>query len=133
MGFQHRADILRDALVQNAHGLGGHQPDLASVPAPSPTDHRRIARDLHDTLLQSFHGLMPRLQAVVNLLPGRASDARQVLEAAVDDAAQAITEARNAVQDMRSSATTENDLAKAVRPITESRQTKLARKESITT
>jgi signal transduction histidine kinase len=67
------------------------------------------------------------------LLPGRASDARQVLEAAVDDAAQAITEARNAVQDMRSSATTENDLAKAVRPITESRQTKLARKESITT
>ncbi|HEV8042824.1 MAG TPA: two-component regulator propeller domain-containing protein [Bryobacteraceae bacterium] len=74
----------------------------------------RVARDLHDTLLQSFHGLLPRLQAAVNLLPGRASDARHVLEAAVDDAAHAITEARDAVQDMRSSATTENDLAKAV-------------------
>ena len=74
----------------------------------------RVARDLHDTLLQSFHGLLPRLQAAVNLLPGRASDARQVLEAAVDDAAQAIGEARDAVQDMRRSATTENDLAKAV-------------------
>jgi signal transduction histidine kinase len=77
----------------------------------------RVARDLHDTLLQSFHGLLPRLQAAVNLLPGRASDARQVLEAAVDDAAQAITEARDAVQNMRSSATTENDLAKAVEAV----------------
>jgi len=77
----------------------------------------RVARDLHDTLLQSFHGLLPRLQAAVNLLPGRASDARQVLEAAVDDAAQAITEARDAVQDMRSSATTENDLAKAIEAV----------------
>jgi signal transduction histidine kinase len=74
----------------------------------------RVARELHDTLLQSFHGLLPRLQAAVNLLPGRASDARQVLEAAVDDAAHAITEARDAVQDMRSSVTSENDLAKAV-------------------
>ncbi len=74
----------------------------------------RVARDLHDTLLQSFHGLLPRLQAAVNLLPARAPDARQVLEAAVDDAAQAIREARDAVQDMRSSVTTENDLAKAV-------------------
>ena len=74
----------------------------------------RVARELHDTLLQSFHGLLPRLQAAVNLLPGRTSEARQVLEAAVDDAAHAITGARDAVQDMRSSATTENDLAKAV-------------------
>ena len=78
------------------------------------TSALRVARDLHDTLLQSFHGLLPRFQAAVNLLPGRAADARQVLEAAVDDAAQAITEARDAVQDMRWSATTENDLAKAI-------------------
>jgi signal transduction histidine kinase len=77
----------------------------------------RVARDLHDTLLQSFHGLLPRLQAAINLLPGRASDARQVLDAAVDDAAQAISEARDAVQDMRSSATTQNDLAKAIEAI----------------
>src|SRR6202030_4433146 len=41
----------------------------------------------------------------------------QVLETALDDAAHAITEARDAVQDMRSSATTENDLAKAVEAI----------------
>src|SRR5882757_2489222 len=74
-------------------------------------ERSRIARDLHDTLLQSFHGLLPRLQAAVNLLPGRAPDARQVLQAAVDDAAHAITEARDAVQDMRSSTVVTNDLA----------------------
>jgi signal transduction histidine kinase len=78
------------------------------------TERMRIARDLHDTLLQSFHGLLPRFQAAHNLLPGRAVDARQVLETALDDAAQAITEARDAVQDLRSSATVTNDLAKAI-------------------
>jgi len=74
----------------------------------------RVARDLHDTLLQSFQGLLLRFQAAINLLPGRAPEARQVLEAAVDDAAQAITEARNAVQDLRSSTETRNELSKAV-------------------
>jgi len=74
----------------------------------------RVARDLHDTLLQSFQGLLLRFQAAVNLLPGRVADARQVLEAAVDDAAQAVTEARDAVQGMRSSTVVTNELAKAV-------------------
>ena len=74
----------------------------------------RVARELHDTLLQSFHGLLPRFQAVYNLLPGRVADAKQVLETALDDAGKAITEARDAVQGMRSSTVVTNDLAKAV-------------------
>ena len=74
----------------------------------------RIARELHDTLLQSFHGLLLRFQAAHNLLPGRVVDAMQVLEAAIDNAAQAITEARDAVQDLRSSTIVTNDLAKAI-------------------
>jgi signal transduction histidine kinase len=78
------------------------------------TERLRIARDLHDTLLQSFHGLLPRFQAVQNLLPGRIREAQQVLEAAVVDAARAVTEARDAVQGLRSSTTVTNDLAKAV-------------------
>ena len=73
----------------------------------------RVARDLHDTLLQSFQGLLLRFQAAINLLPGRAADARQVLEAAVDDAAHAITQARDAVQDLRSSTEITNELSKA--------------------
>jgi signal transduction histidine kinase len=77
-------------------------------------ERTRIARELHDTLLQSFHGLILRFQAAHNLLPGRAVDARQVLETALNDAAQAVTEARDAVQDLRSSAMVTNDLAKSI-------------------
>ena len=78
------------------------------------SERTRIARELHDTLLQSFHGLLPRFQAVQNLLPGRIAEAQKVLGAAVDDAAQAVTEARDAVQGLRSSTTVTNDLAKAI-------------------
>jgi len=77
-------------------------------------ERTRIARELHDTLLQSFHGLIFRFQAVDNLLPSRPGEAKQTLESALDDAAQAITEARDAVHELRSSAVVTNDLAAAV-------------------
>ena len=74
----------------------------------------RVARDLHDTLLQSFHGLLFRFQAVDNLLPARPGEAKQTLESALDNAAQAITEARDTVHELRSSTVVTNDLAAAV-------------------
>jgi signal transduction histidine kinase/ligand-binding sensor domain-containing protein len=74
----------------------------------------RVARDLHDTLLQSFHGLLFRFQAVDNLLPAHPGEAKQTLESALDDSAQAITEARDAVHELRSSTVVTNDLAAAV-------------------
>jgi signal transduction histidine kinase len=77
-------------------------------------ERTRIARELHDTLLQSFHGLIFRFQAVDNLLPARPVEARQTLESALEDAAQAITEARDAVHELRSSTVVTNDLAAAV-------------------
>lgn len=55
----------------------------------------RIARELHDTLLQSFHGLMLRLQVVDDLLPG--GKAKDELELSLDRADQAIAEGREAV------------------------------------
>jgi ligand-binding sensor domain-containing protein/signal transduction histidine kinase len=82
-------------------------------------ERTRIARELHDTLLQSFHGLLPRLQAACNLLPGRVADARQVLEAALEDAAQAVTQAREAVQGLRASTIVANDLARAIEAVGE--------------
>ena len=36
----------------------------------------RIARELHDTLLQSFHGLLLRFQTAFNLLPDRPAEAK---------------------------------------------------------
>src|SRR5271165_445235 len=47
-------------------------------------ERTRIARDLHDTLLQSFHGLLLRFQAVDNVLPERPAEAKQRLESAID-------------------------------------------------
>ena len=79
----------------------------------------RVARELHDTLLQSFHGVLPRLQPVYKLLPGRVSEAKEILSTTIDDAAQAITEARDAVQNLRSSTVVTNDLAKAVQTLGE--------------
>jgi hypothetical protein len=79
------------------------------------SERTRIARDLHDTLLQSFQGLMLCLQVVDELLPpGRAKDE---LEKSLERADQAIAEGRSAVNDLRSSTTTTNDLALAVRGV----------------
>jgi signal transduction histidine kinase len=76
------------------------------------SERTRIARELHDTLLQSFQGLMLYFQAVNNQLPpGQAKDA---LEKALDRADQAIVEGRNAIQNLRSTTTVNNDLAQAM-------------------
>jgi signal transduction histidine kinase/ligand-binding sensor domain-containing protein len=77
-------------------------------------ERTRIARELHDTLLQSFHGLLLRFQSASNLLPERPAEAKQRFESAIDQAAQAITEGRDAVQGLRSSMVETNNLARAI-------------------
>ena len=83
-------------------------------------ERTRIARDLHDTLLQSFHGLLLRFQAAYNQLATRPEEARKTLGNAIDEAAEAITEGRDAIQGLRSSTVETNDLALAVRTLGES-------------
>jgi signal transduction histidine kinase/ligand-binding sensor domain-containing protein len=78
-------------------------------------ERTRIARELHDTLLQSLQGLMLHFQTGIDLLPGRPVEARKTLEIAVDRADQAINEGRDAVQGLRASAVEGNDLVSAVR------------------
>jgi len=78
------------------------------------SERTRIARELHDTLLQSFQGLLLHLQVVSDLLPMRPQESKQKLESAVDQAAEAIREGRDAVQDLRSSVTVTNDVALAL-------------------
>jgi signal transduction histidine kinase/ligand-binding sensor domain-containing protein len=67
-------------------------------------ERERIARELHDTLLQSFQGLTLHFQRARNLLPERASEAIQTLDRALDGAEQAIVEGRDAIHDLRSPA-----------------------------
>ena len=77
-------------------------------------ERTRIARDLHDTLLQSFHGLLLRFQTVSLLLPARPIEAKENLDSAIEQAAGAITEGRDAVQGLRASTVERNDLALAI-------------------
>jgi ligand-binding sensor domain-containing protein/signal transduction histidine kinase len=77
-------------------------------------ERTRIARDLHDTLLQSFHGVMFRFQAARNMLPRRAEEAMEALDGALERTEQAIAEGRDAIHSLRSSTVATNELAQAV-------------------
>ena len=77
-------------------------------------ERTRIARELHDTLLQSFHGLLLKFQTASYLLPHRPAEAKERLESAIDHAARAITEGRDAVQGLRGPVVEGNDLAVAI-------------------
>ena len=74
-------------------------------------ERTRIARDLHDTLLQSFHGLMFQFQAARNQLPRRAESAMQALDEAILATEQALAEGRDAIHDLRPEPAAQHDLA----------------------
>jgi len=64
-------------------------------------ERSRIARELHDTLLQGVNGLVFRLQAARNLLPQRPAEATQLLDGVITSTAEAVSESRKAIQDLR--------------------------------
>jgi len=78
-------------------------------------ERTRIARELHDTLLQSFQGLMLRLQVVGDRLPP--GETKEAFEKALERGDQAIVEGREAVYDLRSSTEITNDLAEAMKAV----------------
>jgi signal transduction histidine kinase len=84
------------------------------------SERTRIARDLHDTLLQSFLGVLMKFETVSYLIQDRPADAEKTLKAAIEQARQAIDEGRDAVQELRASAVISNDLAKAISALGES-------------
>jgi len=77
-------------------------------------ERTRIARELHDTLLQSFQGLMLRFQTVGEMLPARPLDAKNALEGALDRADEAICEGRDAITDIRATTLASRDLEKSI-------------------
>jgi len=76
-------------------------------------ERTRIARELHDTLLQSFQGLMMKLYSVTYMLEDR-PEAMRTVENLVEQGRKAITEGRDALQGLRSSAVITNDLARSL-------------------
>ena len=77
-------------------------------------ERTRIARDLHDTLLQSFQGVLLQFGAALRLLAKQPEKAREVLAEAVDQAAHAVREGREAVQGLRLSLEESGDLAASI-------------------
>jgi signal transduction histidine kinase len=61
----------------------------------------RIARDFHDTLLQSFQAVLLNFHAVTYLLSDR-PEAKREVENVIEEARRAITEGRSAVEELRS-------------------------------
>ncbi|HVN45514.1 MAG TPA: triple tyrosine motif-containing protein [Steroidobacteraceae bacterium] len=80
-------------------------------------ERTRIARELHDTLLQSFSGLLLRFRTVERLFSAHPDEAREVLDAAIHEARKALTEGRQAVQGLRSSVVETHELSQAIRTL----------------
>lgn len=73
-------------------------------------ERERIARELHDTLLQSVQGLIFRFQAVAGQIPPE-QPTRQQMECALDQADQLLAEGRDRLIDLRAGQAA-GDLAK---------------------
>ncbi len=72
------------------------------------TERTRIARELHDTLLQGLSGVTMQLQALWTRLP--ISEEKHVLQDIIKDAGTCLTEARHSLWDLRSPRSAENGL-----------------------
>jgi signal transduction histidine kinase len=74
-------------------------------------ERTRIARELHDTLLQSFLASLFQMEAARNILSRQPEQAVETLDEAIHMAEGAIAESRDAIQDLRSQPPDQGDLA----------------------
>jgi signal transduction histidine kinase/ligand-binding sensor domain-containing protein len=73
-------------------------------------ERARIARDLHDTLLQSFQASLIQMQTARNIFPRRPEEGIQTLDNAIGSAEQAIDEGRRTIQDLRATVAPRSNL-----------------------
>jgi signal transduction histidine kinase len=104
--------LLLGGLYQMRLGQIRHQFNVSLEARVS--ERTRIARDLHDTLLQSFNALLLRLQAAADLFATRPDEAKRTLDSTIDQTSQALIEGRDAVQQLRSAGVGSNDLVSAL-------------------
>jgi signal transduction histidine kinase/ligand-binding sensor domain-containing protein len=78
-------------------------------------ERTRIARELHDTLLQRLHGLMFEFQAARNMLQKSPHEALLTLDDALMGTEQAITESQEAIEDLRDDSDAGLDIAQRLR------------------
>ena len=78
-------------------------------------ERARLAREIHDTLLQAFVGISSQLDVVEMRIPKDASAARRSLDLARRMAQHSLTEARRSVLDLRTNSPEDHDLGSALR------------------
>jgi len=79
-------------------------------------EREQIARDLHDTLLQSVQGLILKFQAAAKQIPWE-EPARQSIERTLDHADQVLAEGRDRVKNLRAPAESITDLPVAFQQV----------------
>ncbi|MCU1235764.1 MAG: Two component sensor histidine kinase [Candidatus Solibacter sp.] len=73
-------------------------------------ERERIARELHDTLLQGFQGLVLHFQAVLDQIPDQ-EPAQQTMKKALGKADEVLIEGRRRVRDLRADGSTAKELS----------------------
>lgn len=73
----------------------------------------RIARELHDTVLQGFYGMLMRVQSAANRLSG-SDPARLAIEQSLDEAETTLREGRETIRELRGESSNEEDLLNAL-------------------
>ena len=73
-------------------------------------ERERIARELHDTLLQGFQGITLRMQGVAKNMPSQ-DPLRKMMDDVLDRADEVLREARQRVRNLRRRTSDENELA----------------------
>jgi signal transduction histidine kinase len=81
-------------------------------------ERERIARDLHDTLLQGVQGLILKFHAVSKQIPTD-TPAHKALEKTLDHADQVLAEGRDRIQNLRVNSASLSDLPSAFRSVAE--------------
>jgi signal transduction histidine kinase len=97
------------AMVWGLYRLRVYQ--VAREFAAKTEERLRIARELHDTMLQTFQASLIQMQAARNIVARLPEKAEQELDDAIAIAAGAVDAGRNAIQDLRAQPADMDDLA----------------------
>jgi signal transduction histidine kinase len=124
--LEHRL-LMPDGRVKYLHVLGhvlGDSPsnpefvgavmDTTATKQAALAERTRIARELHDTLLQGFTGITLQLWAVERLLAKRSQEGAEALKTVLNSADAALREARRMIWDMRAVELEGHDLPAAL-------------------
>jgi signal transduction histidine kinase len=111
---------MSDGAVVSSRAFASGLSRLRNYPGPREStarmegrleERRRIARQLHDTLLQTFQASLIQMQVARNLLFNSPEAADQNLDRAINMASGAIAEGREAILELRCQAADQGDLA----------------------